>query len=374
MIKLRLVVLPLLLAACLLCCQKGGSSSWVPGRPLPADSLVIGVIYVDGARNGYSLAHDLGIQAAQKELGLSDDRIIRKLFVNESGPAMVEDAIADAISEGANVIIAASWGQMDACEKLAAKHPGVVFANASGIKSNGVNFTNYFGRIYQARYLSGIAAGLKTKSGKIGYVAAQDKSNSEVTGGISAFAMGVESVNPEANVYVSVIANWYDPSVEAQSARRLIAAGCDVIAQHSNTPQPQHIAEKFGVWGIGYNVDMLPDAPKAVLTSVIWNWAPYYTSLLRGIINGTFNAEPYYGGLADGMVDITPLNPALAVPGMEEAVAAARKRILEGGFNIFEGEIATNDGKTAGKPGGKLSDKEITGGINWYYRNVVELK
>ncbi|MCL2268328.1 MAG: BMP family ABC transporter substrate-binding protein [Chitinispirillia bacterium] len=374
MIKFCFAVLPFLFAVCLSGCQKSELVPWVPGRPLAADSLKIGVIYVGGPRVGYSLAHELGIQEAQKELGLRDDQIIRKPYVNSAEPATVENAMEDAIEAGANLIIATSWGYMDACEDMAARYPGVIFANASGHKKNDINFTNYFGRVYLARYLSGIVAGLKTKSGKIGYVAAMDKSNSEVTGGINAFAMGVESVNPMANVYVSVIINWYDPTVEAQSARRLAAEGCDVIAHHSDTPQPQHVAEKVNVWGIGYNVDMMKDAPNAVLTSVVWNWGNYYKKLLSGIIDGSFNTTPYYGGLADGMVDITPLNPALAEPGMEEAVAAARKRILEEGFNVFEGEIKTNDGRIVGTPGGKLSDGEITGGIDWYYRNVALLK
>ena len=75
--------------------------------------------------------------------------------------------------------------------KMAEENPDVFFAHGTGYMSNGKNFTNYFGRIYQARYLSGIAAGRKTKSNKIGYVAAQDINNSEVTGGIDAFALGV---------------------------------------------------------------------------------------------------------------------------------------------------------------------------------------
>ena len=70
--------------------------------------------------------------------------------------------------------------------------------------SNSKNFTNYFGRIYQARYLSGLVAGLKTESNISGYVSAMGSDNSECTGGIDAFAMGVESVNPDARVLVAV--------------------------------------------------------------------------------------------------------------------------------------------------------------------------
>ena len=82
------------------------------------------------------------------------------------------------------MIFATSWGYMDICEALADEYPDVIFSHGTGYKSNGVNFNNYFGRIYQARYLTGIAAGLKTETNKIGYVAAMGKDNSEVTGGV----------------------------------------------------------------------------------------------------------------------------------------------------------------------------------------------
>ena len=113
--------------------------------------------------------------------------------------------------------------------------------------SNGKNFTNYFGRIYQARYLSGIAAGLKTQSNKIGYVAAQDNTNAEVTGGIDAFAMGVESVNTNATIYVKVTHSWYDPAEEKAAAKVLLSQGCDVhsivIRQHL---RKKHRKKEYG--------------------------------------------------------------------------------------------------------------------------------
>lgn len=147
----------------------------------------------------------------QENLGLSDSQIIRKVNVDDSSKEDTDKAIQDCIDEGCNIIFTTSWGYMDATEEFAEKYPDIYFCHGTGYKSNGKNFTNYFGRIYQARYLSGIVAGLNTKTNKIGYVAAQDSSNSEVTGGIDAFAMGIASVNPDAVVYVKVTNSWYDP-------------------------------------------------------------------------------------------------------------------------------------------------------------------
>ena len=366
-------VLLFLLAVSLTGCKTNETVRWSPGQPLEKSKVKIGVIYLDDAESGWSYSHELGIRETQRAFELGDDQIIRKYNVSEEDAGNIEYAISEAIAEGANIIIAPSWGFMDVCELLAAEHPEVIFAHASGYKQNDINFTNYFGRLYQARYLTGIAAGLKTQTGKVGFVAAQGVSNSEVTGWLNAFAMGVESVNPGARIYVSVTNSWFDPAGEHRAAQKLIDEGCDVIAQHCDTAEPQIAAEQAGVYGIGNNIDMSKEAPDAVLTSAIWNWGSYYTFLVGSIIDGSFTTEPYLGDLSDGMVDIAPLNTALATQEMAGAIAEAKRRIMQGDFNIFDGEMETNDGRKIGAPGGTLSDSEIAVGINWYYRNIIIL-
>ena len=129
---------------------------------------------------------------------------------------------------------------MEVTSEMAEKYPDVYFSHGTGYMSNGTNFNNYFGRIYQARYLSGIVAGMNTSTNKIGYVAAQDSSNSEVTGGIDAFAIGVESVNPDATIYIAITNSWYDPDKEKAASEQLLDMGCDVMAQHCDTAYPRH--------------------------------------------------------------------------------------------------------------------------------------
>ncbi|MFA9422040.1 MAG: BMP family ABC transporter substrate-binding protein [Sedimentibacter sp.] len=342
-------------------------------KGIAKEDIKIGVIHIGNPADGsgYTFAHDQGIVGMQEALGLDDSQIIRKNNVNDSDPTATETAILECIEEGANIIFGTSWGYMDTMEALAAEYPDVIFSHGTGYKSNDTNFNNYFGRIYQARYLSGIAAGLKTESNLIGYVAAMGQENSEVTGGIDAFAMGVNSVNPEAQVYVKVTNSWYSPEEETNAAKALLAEGCDVIAQHCDTPNPQLEAEKAGAFGIGYNSDMSKDAPKATLTSAVWNWAAYYTWAVDNVINGTWTNENYFGGMEEGLVDIAPLNESIVAEGTEEAIEAARATILDGSFNVFDGVIETNDGKTVGEEGKTLDDATITGGINWYFKTVT---
>jgi basic membrane protein A len=337
------------------------------------DKVKVGVIHIGNPADGsgYTYAHDQGIVGMQKALGLQDSQIIRKNNVNDTDPTAIETAILECIEEGCNIIFGTSWGYMDTMEALSKEYPDVIFSHGSGYKSNDKNFNNYFGRIYQARYLSGIAAGMKTKSDLIGYVAAMGQENSEVTGGIDAFAMGVYSVNPDAKVYVKVTNSWFSPEEETNAAKALLAEGCDVIAQHCDTPNPQLEAEKAGKFGVGYNSDMSKDAPKATLTSTVWDWSKYYTWAVDQVIKGTWNCENYYGGMKEGLVNIAPLNEKLVAEGTAAAIEKARKSIMDGTFNVFDGVIETNDGKKIGAEGKTLDDATITGKINWYFKNVT---
>lgn len=337
------------------------------------EDLKVGVIHIGNPSDGsgYSYAHDQGIVEMQNELGLDNSQIIRKNNIADDDQTAIDTAMRECIEEGCQIIFATSWGYMDACEALAEEFPDVVFSHGSGYKSNGVNFNNYFGRVYQSRYLSGIAAGLKTETNKVGYVGAWGKDNAEVTGGVNAFAMGVYDANPDATVYIKTTNSWYDPEGEKQAAVALINEGCDVIGQHCDTPNPQLAAEEANVFGVGYNSDMSKDAPNAVLTSTVWNWGAYYTYAVQSLVDGTWNGENYFGGLKEGLVDLSPLSE-LCVEGTAEQIEAARARIESGEWDVFDGVIECNDGTTVGAEGESLSDADITGNIHWYFKNIVE--
>jgi len=354
----------------------------------PAD-FKVGVIHIGNPSDGsgYSFAHDQGIVAMQKNLSLTDDQIIRKVNIADDDAAATKTAIEECIEAGCNIIFGTSWGYMETMAELAEQYPNVIFSHGTGYMSNDKNFNNYFGRIYQARYLAGIAAGLKTQSDKIGYVAAMDVTNSEVTGGVDAFAKGVAAVNPDAKIYVKVTNTWFSVDLEGQAAEALLDLGCDVIAQHCDTTAPQLAAENRGLWGCGYNSDMTPDAPAAHLTAPIWNWGVYYTAAAQAAIDGKW-AEfgNYFGGLNEGFVDISPLSENCA-EGTQTIIDQVKSLIIDGSFGVFDGKQVKVDGTTVSlydealtdnagnvivEAGGAcLSDSTITGGINWYYANVI---
>ncbi len=361
----KLVALVVVLMLCLV------SLSALAFDSIAKEDIIVGAVFIGSADDGFTGAHYNGMEGMREALGLSESQVLYKFNVPEN--AECEVALRELVDAGCNIIFGNSWGFMNFMAEMADEFPNVIFSHCSGYMNNGENFNNYFGRIYQARYLAGIAAGLKTESNLIGYVAAFD-GNAEVNGGLNAFALGIQSVNPDAIVYVKYINSWGDPTLEKQTAEALIALGCDVIAQHCDSVMPQVAAEQANVFGCGYNRDMTEAAPAAHLTAPIWNWDVFYTIEVSDVIAGVWECVNYFPGMAEGFIDISPLSANVA-EGTAEAIEATRAKIVSGEWDVFTGEIYNNAGELVVAAGETLSDGDITGAfMNNLHVKGVEVK
>lgn len=310
-------------------------------------SFKVGAIYITSQNDtaGYTFAHHYGITTAMKNIGLSEDN----LFIVDNIPedkTQVSNAIDTLAGKGCNIIFGISFGYIDAFAEAAEKeeYKDIIFSHATGYKSNETNFNNYFGRIYQARYLTGIAAGLKAlelQNPSIGYVAAYGTEYAETCSGINAFALGVQAVYPEAVVHVNKISTWGDETKERQAAEALIDTyNCCVIAQHCDSAQPQKVAEERKIFSCGYNSDMTKESPNAQLTSAIWNWPVYYQTAIEAAMNDPENFMEnvgiYYGGLKENFVGISPVTDNCA-EGTKEIIEKVSDMIISGEWDVFTG-------------------------------------
>lgn len=333
-------------------------------KPTSSDKskVKVGFLYVGPIGDGgWSYSHDEGRKYLEKELNVPT---IYKESVKED-TAEVQKVVEDMINQGCNVIIGTSFGFMDGMEKEAKKHPDVKFMHCSGYKTSD-NMSAYFGRIYQMRYLSGIVAGMKSKSNKIGYVAAFE--TPEVVRGINAFALGVQSVNPKAAVKVKWTHTWYDPAKEKEAAKALIDEGVDVVTQHQDTAGPQQAAEEKGIFAIGYNTDMKDKAPKAYMTAPVWNWGPYYVKQVKAIKEGTWKSENYWGPVNDGIVGLAELT-SNAPQGAKEAVEKVKADIVSGKNKVFTGPIKDQSGTIKVPEGKTMTDEEMLK-FDWFVQGV----
>jgi len=330
-------------------------------KAIAKEDLKVAFLYVGPIGDlGYSYAHDQG-RLAIEAMGIHTTYV-----ENVPESAECETQLRQLCEQGYNVIYATSFGYSDYVEKVAKEYPDVYFGHATGyIESN--NTGNYMGRVYEARYLAGIVAGLNTKSGKIGYVAAMPIA--EVIRGINAFTLGVKSVNPDATVEVKWTNTWFDMAIEKAAAEELLNSGCDVMAQHCDSPAPQIAAEEKGALAIGYNTPTKDSAPGAYLTAPLFHWEVYYTQDIEAIMAGTWKGQSYWTGLSTGMVSLDDLTD-LCADGTAEAVAAAQEKIISGELVIFKGEIKDNTGAVKVAADQVLTDAELTS-LNWLVEGVI---
>lgn len=297
---------------------------------------------------------------------LKNNKNVEAVYVENVGDgADAERVITQLASQGNKVIFAASFGYMDSMLNVAKKYPDTVFMHCSGYKTS-ANMGNYFGRIYEARYLTGMVAGKQTETNVIGYVAAFPIP--EVVRGINAFTQGVRAVNPNAVVKVIWSNTWYDPAKEKQAAITLLDAGADIIAQHQDTVGPQMAAQERGKWSIGYHMDMSKAAPKAVLTSAIWNWGPFYEKVLKDVQDGKWKSEAYWGGLKDNVVDIAPYGP-MVKDDTKKIVEDAKKAIIAGKLHPFAGPLKDQTGAVRVPEGQTLADSDMLK-MDWFVEGV----
>jgi len=335
------------------------------------DNIKIGFVhYSDPSDMGYTYNHDLGTQKMQEELGLRDDQIINKFNIPESDECA--DAIQELIDDGCNIIFATSFGFENYMLAAAEEYPDIEFCHATGYQaaSSGLaNMHNYFGKIFEARYLSGIVAGLKAKeigNNVLGYVAAMPFA--EVISGYTSFYLGAKSVNPDVTMKVGYIAtSWNDPTKEAQLAQALIDAGCGVISQHCDSTATATACENNGVFHVGYNSSMISVAPNASLTSAVWDWSAYLIYAVKCVVNGEAIATDWAGDLASGMCDISEINEAIAAPGTDEAVEAAREAIVSGELQVFAGPLTDVDGNVVVAEGDYYDESGSASAPSWAY-------
>jgi basic membrane protein A len=342
------------------------------------------------ADKGWSWAHEQAFLAVKKDLPWVD-LSVRKDSVPDNNKQAVEDLLESMVQQGAKVVYTTSFGFMEPTRTVAARHPDVGFFHASGFPdaSDPPNIGYYFATIEEGRYITGEVAGLAVDPGaNIGYVAAHPIP--EVFRGENAFALGVMKTNPTAKVYNKWTLTWFDPNLEKQAAESLLEAPtrAALLSQHQDSPAAQLAAQDAGKLGIAYDADMNDQAPKATLTSAVWNWTVQNKPTIQGVCTGAWikdgkvsipqEYKNWFGSMKDGTVQLAPLNTsALASHPRKDQIQklytdeiAAFKGGQKSFMSVFTGPIKDNTGQVRieGKPDvGALYDERG----QWFVENVV---
>jgi simple sugar transport system substrate-binding protein len=225
---------------------------------------------------------------------------------------------------------------------------------------------SYETNMYEGAYLLGVVAGKMTKSNTLGMVGSFPVP--EVIRNLNAFTLGAQSVNPAIKTKVVWVNSWYDPAKERQAAETLIAQGADVLTQNTDSPATLQVAQEKGKYAFGWDSDMQRFAPKAHLTASTNQWGDFYTQTAKAVMAGTWKTGHVHGGLKEGMVKMSPLNPVVpanAAKLFEEKKAA----IISGKLHPFQGPVKDQSGAIKVAAGSTMPLKEMLS-INYYVQGV----
>ena len=339
--KVLAMILALVMALSLVACSNGGTDK--PDDNTETKKIKVGFITLHDENSTYDLNFINAAKEACQTLGLVENE---DYFIKKNVPEGQEcyNAAAELAEQGCNIIFADSFGHESFMIEAAKEFKNVQFCHSTGVRAHTEGLANYhnaFASIYEGRYLAGIAAGLKTETNKLGYVAA--KPFAEVISGYTAFYLGAKSVNPDVTMYVNYTNEWSDATKEATNAKALIDQGCDVISQHSDTSAPATTAQNNGVFAVGYNDDMIPVAPDAALVSARVNWGAYYEYALKCLIDGEAIDQDWCGSYAEGACYLSPFNDAIIADGTKEAIEKAAAGLADGSVQVFAGPLHGKD-------------------------------
>ena len=339
-------------------------SAALPTLALAQDVTKIGFVYVSPIGDaGWTFQHDQARLALEAEFG---SKIETRFVENVAEGADAERVIREFAASGSKVVFATSFGYMNYVERVARQFPNVTFLHATGYKS-GKNFGNYNARFYEGRYLNGVIAGKMTKSNILGYVAAFPIP--EVLQGINAFTMGAKSVNPDIETRVIWVNSWYDPGKEREAAMTLISQGADMVTQHTDSTAVVQAAEERGVYAFGYHSDMSKYGPKAHLTATTHHWGAFYSKTIQDVLAGTWKPEPVWGGFAQGMIKLAPMNDAIPQD-VKAMVGELEQKLVAGTFHPFTGPVVDQSGAER-LAAGAVMDDESLGKMDYFVQGVA---
>jgi basic membrane protein A and related proteins len=282
--------------------------------------------------------------------------------------AGAKTTIENMISQGAKLIFATAYAHQNPAFELSQKYPDVTFEHVGGWMM-GANFANVFGQPPDVWYMMGVAAGMMTKTNKLGFVAAFPLGWTNTF--VNAYTLGAQSVNPKVQVTVAYTFAWGDSAKEADTTNSLINQEADVITMHVDSPQTViSTAESRGVYTIGYqNLAAQQFAPKYWITGSGFTLGGKFTWLASTVIDKTWKPIFLRCSLADGCMAIAPFGsevPQTVIDKFNQVKADLESKKIV----TFAGPIKDQSGAVKIKAGEVLTDDQMSA-VDWFVQGVI---
>lgn len=322
--------------------------------------------------SGWSRSHEIGRQAVQESF---KDNIETVSFEGIREDDQLKELIDELVKKGYHTIFTTAYVHRKATLSAALLYDQVKFFNCSGNRPY-VHMSSYYGRSYEARFLTGLIAGSLTQTNVLGYTA--NSPFPETISCINAFALGAKMVNPHAKVKVSWTGVWNNPEENAKKIDKLIECGVDIISSKNNRLS-RDATDEYGITSMLCTVDITQKKLDTYLAAPIWKWEVFYNKIITSLMNGSYsrivraNREKqlvnFWWGLETGGIDVFMDEEILPVETVK-LVKLMKRLIQSDQFKIFEGRVYDHTGALKLSEGELLSAEDILT-MDWYADNVI---
>ena len=369
--KLLSLVLVAIMALSLVACgsTEDNNGSETSNETKAVTDLVIGELHYSVVEDGgWAQAMHEGLVTACNNLGIdTETQLLTRENISEEDIALVESTIEELVDNGADVIFGCSAGYATIFAEIQPDYPDVIFAQqGNDVYDNIVEFQI---RGYEGEFLAGYLCALMNEgSNEFGFCGSMN-GDASVRTAVNAYALGAKYGNPDATVQVVWADSWYDLDIESNNAMTLINKGIKYMGMEASSPAIPQTCEENDAFCIGYNIDMEANAPGAILTSFVWNWAPIFEDIMTKTADGTIeiSANYYEGGECAALAE---LNADLVPTDVQEKVAELQQKIADGEVFVYGGELKDDKGNVLVEAGQVMSDEDILA-QDFYVENVI---
>jgi basic membrane protein A len=307
----------------------GGDGSSGDGGSGQQETVSAAFVYVAPVADlGFAYAHDQAVQLMEEQNDWLETGTSEAI-----APADVESEFRQYLEEGYDIIFSNTIEYEPTLLSVAEDFPDRAFGQLLSTETRD-NVASYYGRMYQTRYLQGIAAGMVTENDRLGFVGSFGV---PVTlREVNAFTLGARSVNDSIETDVQYIGAWFDPGQERQAAQSMIDDGADVVTTICDSPAAVTTARENEVWGSGIHASQSEQGGDYYLTSPIWNWEVYYEPVLEDVRNGEFESDFYWGDIETGIVELDDWGPEVPQD-VQDTVGEAETEMRNGETDVWAG-------------------------------------
>lgn len=305
--------------------------------------------------SNWTRAHETGRRYLENVLGKA---VTTRVYENADTAELAKTLIEQAVADGAEVVFTTAPQLIGPCMKASVKFPKVRFLNCS-VHQPYASVRTYYSRIYESKFITGAIAGAMCKDDRIGYVGSYPIHG--VPTSINAFALGAQLTNPNVKIQLK----W--SCVPGNPTREFIDEDVWIISNR-DTPEENYLLAEYGTYMADNTGHLTP------LGSPTWVWGPFYESMIRSIMGGSWEHEKegqivnLWWGMRSGVINV---NLAPYMPESMKVLAGMLKEgICSGNLDPFKRRILDQQGNVRNDGTKHFTPLELMQ-MDWLCENVI---